>query len=271
MLWKWLQNYKMGRFNISYDWRKSKSYLWKMEIVGRAEFMKYKTGIFAITTTMLCTMGMAVFTCNAVGKELNGGTHINTMANDAYPVFVEGITTWNSENSSPSDYYGVRAEIVQDNNAIEITGTESAYKDTVCLGKFATALRSGVLGSPYLTYGFTDILGGKENIQESIYNFPNHSEGHSHSGMEAQKNEDDQIDLESAVKNNEMIPAIGVGGVEGFIYPADYIHNDIKTPEQALEKQRQRNGRSEYINLYAEDGKTVIGKMEVTHGGIITK
>lgn len=68
-----------------------------------------------------------------------------------------------------------------------------------------------------------------------------------------------------------MIPAIGVGGVEGFIYPADYLHNDIKTPEQALEKQRQRNGRSEYIDLYAKDGKTVIGKMEVTYGGTIIK
>lgn len=242
-----------------------------MEIVGRAEFMKYKTEIVVLATTMLCTMCMAASTCNAVGKELNGDTHINTAANDAYPVFAEGIMTWDFKNRFVSDDDSLRTAIVQDNNAIEITGTESAYKDAVCLGKFATALRSGAIGSPYLTYGFTDILGGKENIQESIYNFPNHSEGHSHSGMEAQKNEDDQIDLESAVKNNEMIPAIGVGGVEGFIYPADYIHNDIKTPEQALEKQRQRNGRSEYINLYAEDGKTVIGKMEVTHGGIITK
>lgn len=245
----------------------------RIGIIGRAEFMKYKTGIVVLATTMLCTMCMAVFTCNAKERyfKVNGDSYKNTVANDAYPVFVEGITTWNSENNSPSDYYGVRAEIVQDNNAIEITGTESAYKDAVCLGKFATALRSGAIGSPYLTYGFTDILDWKENNQKSIYNSPNHVEGHSHSGMEAQKNEDNQIDLESAVKNNKMIPAIGVGGVEGFIYPADYSHNDIKTPEQALEKQRQRNGRSEYINLYAEDGKTVIGKMEVTHGGIITK
>ncbi len=241
----------------------------RIGIIGRAEFMKYKTGIVVLATTMLCTMCMAVFTCNAKERyfKVNGDSYKNTAANDAYPVFAEGIMTWDFENRD----YSVRTAIVQDNNAIEITGMESAYKDAVCLGKFATALRSGAIGSPYLTYGFTDILGGKENIQESIYNFPNHLEGHSHSGMEAQKNEDDQIDLESAVKNNEMIPAIGVGGVEGFIYPADYIHNDIKTPEQALEKQRQRNGRSEYINLYAEDGKTVIDKMEVTHGGIITK
>ena len=235
--------------------------------------MKYKTGIVVLATTMLCTMCMAVFTCNAKERyfKVNGNSYKNPVANDAYPVFAEGITSWDSKNRFPSDDDSLRTAIVQDNNAIEITGTESAYKDAVCLGKFATALRSGVLGSPYLAYGFTDILGGKENIQDSIYNFPNHSEGHSHSGMEAQKTEDNQIDLESAVKNNKIIPVIDVGGVEGFIYPADYIHNDIKTPEQALEKQRQRNGRSEYINLYAEDGKTVIGKMEVTHGGIITK
>lgn len=68
-----------------------------------------------------------------------------------------------------------------------------------------------------------------------------------------------------------MIPAVGVDGVEGFIYPADYINNGIETPERALAKQRQRNGNSEYINLYAEDGKTVIGKMEVTYGGTIMK
>lgn len=85
----------------------------RIGIIGRAEFMKYKTGIVVLATTMLCTMCMAVFTCNAKERyfKVNGDSYKNTVANDAYPVFVEGITTWNSENNSPSDYYGVRAEL----------------------------------------------------------------------------------------------------------------------------------------------------------------
>lgn len=236
--------------------------------------MKYKTGTLVITTT-LCTMCMAVFAYNAVSKEqyfkVNGGTYKNTTANDAYPVSAKRMITWTSGDKFPSGDHGVRAAIVQDNNVAEITGMGCVYNKAADLGKFATALRESVIGSPYLAYGLMDVFDGKRYIQESIHNSPNYAVSRSHSGIVAQTNEDDQIDLESAVKNNEMIPAIGVDGVEGFIYPADYIHNDIKTPEQALEKQRQRNGNSEYINLYAEDGKTVIGKMEVTYGGTIIK
>lgn len=241
----------------------------RIEIIGRAEFMKYKTGILVIATT-LCSMCMAVFVYNAVSKEkyfkVNGDTYKNTAVIDVNSVLAQGTTIWTS-----AGYYGVRAEIIQENHAAEITGTTCAYKEAASLGKFATALRNGMISSPYLAYRFMDVFDGKKYIQESIHNSPNQIVSRSHSGVEAQTNGDDQIDLESAVKNNEMIPAIGVDGVEGFIYPADYLHNDIKTPEQALEKRRQRNGRSEYINLYAEDGKTVIGKMEVTYGGTIIK
>ena len=83
------------------------------------------------------------------------------------------------------------------------------------------------------------------------------------------------IFFDAPFRGRHVIPLLVVDQTTSLlvvlIYPADYINNGIETPEQALAKQRRRNGNSEYINLYAEDGKTVIGKMEVTYGGTIMK
>lgn len=238
--------------------------------IERVGLMKYKTRIFIVPTAILCALCTTAFAGNAVNEEkyfkVDGEPYKGITAIDVNSVLAQGAT-----GQTSTDYYGVRAEIVQENHAAEITGLACAYKKAGSLGKFATALRNGVIGSPYFPCEVTDVFAWKRYIQESMHDPSNRVVNHSHSGVQIQTNENDQIDLESAVKNNEMIPAIGVGGVEGFIYPADYLHNDIKTPEQALEKQRQRNGRSEYINLYAKDGKTVIGKVEVTYGGTIIK
>lgn len=247
---------------------------WGYRIIERAEFMKYKTRILVVAAIMSCAMCTVAFAGTAVSKEknfkVNGDTYTNTATIDAYPELAQG-TIWVSGKKLPAGYYGVSAAIVKDNQVIEITGTGYTDRETTGLGKYTSPSRNGIVGSTYFAYGTTEVFDGERYIKEYTHNSPNQVVSRNRTGIEAQKNQDNQFDFESAVKNNEMIPAIGVDGVEGFIYPADYIDNGIKTPEQALAKQRQRNGNSEYINLYAEDGKTVIGKMEVTYGGAIMK
>lgn len=232
--------------------------------------MKHKTRTIVVAAIMSCVMCTVAFAGTVVSKEknfkINGDTYKDTATIDTCTELSKG-TIWASGNKLPLGSSSIRTSIVLDNNA-DIGGKD---REAICLEKFISALRKEFIGKKYLEYGLKDIFNRGRDVQEYTNNSLNQVVSSSRSVIEAQNNEDDQIDLEYAVKNNEMIPAIGVGGVEGFIYPADYINNGIETPEQALAKQRQRNGNSEYINLYAEDGKTVIGKMEVTYGGAIMK
>lgn len=232
--------------------------------------MKHKTRVLVVTIIILCVMSMVAFAVteesNEKNFEVDGETYKNTATIDSYPELPKGII-WSSENKLLSGYCSVRASIVLE-NCVDIGETE---RETTRLKKFTSSLRKEFISRKYLEYEVKDIFNGGRDVQEYTNNSLNQVVSSSRSVIKAQNNEDNQIDFEYAVKNNEMIPAIGVDGVEGFIYPADYINNGIETPEQALAKQRRRNGNSEYINLYAEDGKTVIGKMEVTYGGTIMK
>lgn len=71
-----------------------------------------------------------------------------------------------------------------------------------------------------------------------------------------------------------LIKAVGVGGVEGFIYREDLAGKMPSTPEEALAKQKQTEklmarvaaGKPvvmRTIPLYEVDGVTVIGKFEI--------
>lgn len=235
--------------------------------------MKHKTRILVVAAIMSCAMCTVAFAGDAVSQEKNfkvkGDTYKNTATISASPEIAQS-TVWISGKKLPAGYYGASATIMKDGKAIEVTGLDYTDVATEGMGK-PTSFRKGYIGSTYYAKGLTAVFDGERYVEEYTFDSPKQVVHGSRSELEAQNNEDDQIDLEYAVKNNEMIPAIGVDGVEGFIYPADYINNGIETPEQALAKQRQRNGNSEYINLYAEDGKTVIGKMEVTYGGAIMK
>ena len=76
--------------------------------------------------------------------------------------------------------------------------------------------------------------------------------------------------------NPQMIGAIGIDGVEGYVYESDLNGDQPKTPEEAvkymenLESQISRakeNGQEylRYIPLYAEDGITVIGEFGISY------
>ena len=76
----------------------------------------------------------------------------------------------------------------------------------------------------------------------------------------------DGFELPEILMNEELIPATGVDGIKGFIYVSDCLYNAVDNPEEALIVQEQhKNGVGKYINLYDEDGETVIGTFKIEY------
>lgn len=72
----------------------------------------------------------------------------------------------------------------------------------------------------------------------------------------------------------DLIAAVGVGGVRGYVYKEDLEGETPRSPEEALAIQKQNDLRMaaaapgtrvvmDEIPLYAADGKTVIGKFQI--------
>ena len=64
----------------------------------------------------------------------------------------------------------------------------------------------------------------------------------------------------------DLIKAIGVDGVEGYVKKIDLYdeENQPNTPEEAIEYMRNKSkNRSKFIPVYEEDGKTIIGKYKL--------
>ena len=73
-----------------------------------------------------------------------------------------------------------------------------------------------------------------------------------------------------------LIPAIGINGVEGYVYESDIYGEQPNTPEEALEYMKSLNteilvSKKEeqeylrYIPLYKNDGVTIIGKFGISY------
>ncbi len=60
----------------------------------------------------------------------------------------------------------------------------------------------------------------------------------------------------------ELVLATGVDNIVGYVRKSDLDENMPKSPAEALAKQAKQEKR--VINLYESDGKTVIGKFEIT-------
>ena len=74
----------------------------------------------------------------------------------------------------------------------------------------------------------------------------------------------DGFELPKILMNEELIPATGVDGTKGYIYVSDCLYNAVDNPEEALiVQEQQKNGVGRYINLYDEDGETVIGTFKL--------
>lgn len=61
----------------------------------------------------------------------------------------------------------------------------------------------------------------------------------------------------------DLIKAIGVDGTQGYLRSEDVYEVPPKTPEEALARQRNREGSIRQIPLYAVDGKTVVGVFKI--------
>lgn len=146
--------------------------------IERVGLMKYKTRIFIVPTAILCALCTTAFAGNAVNEEkyfkVDGEPYKGITAIDANSVLVQGAI-----GRTSTDYYGVRAEIVQENHAAEITGLACAYKKAGSLGNFVTALRNGVIGSPFFPCGVTDVFDWKRDVQESMHEPSNRVVNHS--------------------------------------------------------------------------------------------
>lgn len=64
----------------------------------------------------------------------------------------------------------------------------------------------------------------------------------------------------------DLVAAEGVDGTFGYVQKKDLYEDGINTPEEALAAQKASNGKLRLIPLYAKDGKTVIGKFEISSG-----
>lgn len=233
--------------------------------------MKIKR-LLATVLAFSFVMGTAAFAGTAVSKDktftVNGSTYKNNATIDAYPALAQS-TVWVSGNKTlPAGYFGVSAILMKDGNTEAINGFSYSDSATTGLG-LATKARTGVIGSNYYAYGRTEVFDGEDYVQKSTYNSPTQTV--ISSSKVATAGENGQIDIDAAIENNQMIPATGVDGVKGFIYPSDCFTSNVKTPAEALAKQKLRSSNKEYINLYASDGKTVIGKMEISYGEVLTK
>jgi hypothetical protein len=69
----------------------------------------------------------------------------------------------------------------------------------------------------------------------------------------------------------DLVAAYGIDNTFGYVYSYELEEasgGNAKTPEQALEEQKERQEKGNIkIPLYKSDGKTVIGEFEITVGG----
>ena len=73
----------------------------------------------------------------------------------------------------------------------------------------------------------------------------------------------------------DLIAAVGVDGVKGYVKKADLDKDMAKSPEEAVAIMKQRESLKttntyEEIPLYASDGKTVVGKFRLSRGNVTT-
>lgn len=89
------------------------------------------------------------------------------------------------------------------------------------------------------------------------------------------KNENGQTYGSAALVNSpdqepDLISAVGVNGVEGYLRAVDLDEEMPKTPEEAVARMKNRKrGEVKEIPLYAVDGKTVVGKFKYGHGKVV--
>lgn len=69
----------------------------------------------------------------------------------------------------------------------------------------------------------------------------------------------------------DLIQAIGIDGMEGYVLAKDLNGEMPKTPEEAIAMQKEFPADGILIPLYAVDGKTVIGEFRIKNGETKTK
>lgn len=72
------------------------------------------------------------------------------------------------------------------------------------------------------------------------------------------------LDAKGQEKEPDLIKAIGVDGTIGYVRATDLIGKAPNSPEEALEQQAKAT--ETVINLYKNDGRTIIGKFIMKPG-----
>lgn len=74
------------------------------------------------------------------------------------------------------------------------------------------------------------------------------------------------MDAASPADEPDLITAVGDGGSIGYVKKADLDQGQPKSPEEAVAFEASKKGQApkgRVLNLYAEDGRTVIGTKTV--------
>lgn len=115
------------------------------------------------------------------------------------------------------------------------------------------ALAVGIaIGTLYIYY--TTAQAGSQHV------FPKNQNGQTYGS---------QIDATSPETEPDLISAVGVGGVSGYVKHTDLDGEVPKTPEEAIaltKKNKESVGRE--IPLYAVDGQKVIGSFKISAGRV---
>lgn len=84
------------------------------------------------------------------------------------------------------------------------------------------------------------------------------------------------LSIKQKEPETNLIPAIGINGVEGYVYESDIYGEQPNTPEEAMEymkslsaeilmSKKEEQEYLRYIPLYKNDGVTIIGKFGISY------
>lgn len=75
------------------------------------------------------------------------------------------------------------------------------------------------------------------------------------------------------VEEPDLMAAVGVDGIKGYVKKTDLEGDVVKSPEEAVALMKRRAKAAkvyEEIPLYESDGQTVIGKFRLSEGNVTT-
>lgn len=163
----------------------------------------------------------------------------------------------------PAGYMGCMPGLYNSSGTLLIQG-EWVY-NSVAAGSMCTNTRliNPATGA-YYSRGITAAFNGDGYDCYESYRTPNINYTHSDRDGEDGQTFSSSLNSDSIESEPDLIKAMGIDGMEGYVLSKDLIGDMPKNPEEALALQKKneaQGGRD--ILLYAADGKKVIGKFHI--------